>query len=68
MIWIEIKIEQPNTIGKTAKILADQIHMAFGPITSCFSVEGDFNVHEAGNSDPPFFCETIFTITSFLLF
>ena len=27
----------------TAKIQTDQINMAFGPITSCFSVERDFS-------------------------
>ena len=38
------KKEQPNTTGKNRKNLnrLNQIHMAFGPITSCFSIERDF--------------------------
>ena len=49
MILIEIKIEErylkkksQTPQEKSAKILTDQIHMTFGPITSCFSVERDF--------------------------
>ena len=32
-----------QTLLKTAKIQTDQMHMAFGPMTSCFSVERDFS-------------------------
>ena len=48
MILIEIKMEArylkkngQTPQEKTEHILT--IHMAFGPITSCFSVERDFN-------------------------
>ena len=36
------KKEQRKDTEKTMKILTDQIHTAFGPITSRFSVEWDF--------------------------
>ena len=36
--------EQLNTIEKTAKIQTHWMHMAFGPLTSSFSVERDFTV------------------------
>ena len=47
------KKEQPKTVEhKTAKIQSDQMYMAFGLLTSNFSVERDFNVelslHEDG--------------------
>ena len=49
MILIEIKKEarylkknSQTPQEKTAKIQTDQINMAFGPITSCFSIEWDF--------------------------
>ena len=51
MILIEIKIEarclkknSQTPQEKTAKIYTDQTLTAFGPITSCFSVERDFNI------------------------
>ena len=51
MILIEIKKDARNLKKnmqtpqeKTAKIQTDQIHMAFVPITSCFSVERDFTL------------------------
>ena len=51
MILIEIKKDARNLKKnmqtpqeKTAKIQTDQIHMAFVPITSCFSVEQDFTL------------------------
>ena len=50
MILIEIKKEarylkknSQTPQEKTAKIQTDQINMAFGPITSCFSIEWDFS-------------------------
>ena len=51
MILIEIKKADADYLKKnsqtppgkkTAKNKTDQMHMAFGPITSCFSVERDF--------------------------
>ena len=50
MVLIEIEIEahylkkKSQTLQrKDGESLTDQIHMAFGPITSCFSVERNIN-------------------------